>query len=65
MKQTIKKSNIKLTKTYTGKLPDSFGFNGKGGSYIRRDREAIIAEQKRNGLTPISFNPETGEIKYL
>ncbi len=65
MKQAIRKSKIKVTKTYTGKLPDSFGFNGKGGSYIRRDREAIIAEQKSNGLTPISFNPETGEMKYL
>ncbi len=65
MKQAIKKSNIKLSKTHTGKLADSFGFDGRGGSYIRRDSDAILQEQKSNGLAPMSFNPVTGELKQL
>ena len=65
MKQAIRKSNIKLAKTHTGKLADSFGFDGRGDSYIRRDSDAILQEQKANGLAPISFDPATGKIKQL
>lgn len=62
MKQAIRKSNIVITKTYTGQIPSDTGFNGKGGSYIR-DAKKVLKEQKRSGLQPLSFNPETGEIK--
>ncbi len=56
---------MKNSKTKTGKISSSVGFNSNGGSVIRRDQKAIIKEQKRNGLAPISFDPATGVIKYL
>lgn len=64
MKQAIRKSNIVITETYTGQIPSDTGFNGKGGSYIRSSKK-VLKEQKKNGLQPLSFDPETGEIKYL
>lgn len=62
MRELNKKSSIKISKTYTGQIPSDTGFNGKGDSYIR-DGKKVLKEQKRNGLQPLSFNPETGEIK--
>lgn len=56
---------MKNQKTQTGKIANSVGFNSNGGSSIRKDQKAIIREQKRNGLTPISFDPSTGVMKYL
>lgn len=64
MRELNKKSSIKISKTYTGQIPADTGFNGKGGSYIRNAKK-VLKEQKKNGLQPISFNPETGEMKYL
>ena len=53
MKQAIKESTIRISKTDCAKLPDSVGFHAGGDSHIRRDEEAIIKEQKSNGLKPI------------
>ena len=63
MKQAIKKSNIRISKTDCAKLPDSVGFHSGGDSSIRRDSEAIVSEQKSNGLKP--FNIVNGKVKEL
>lgn len=43
-------SKIKVSKTVTGKLPDSFGFDGRGGGVIRSLTRAELMQQKRLGL---------------
>ena len=63
MKQAIKESTIRISKTDCAKLPDSVGFHAGGDSHIRRDEKAIIKEQKSNGLKP--FRVVNGKIKEL
>lgn len=63
MKQAIRKSNIRIKKTDTAKIPDNVGFSSGGDSFIRRDEVVIIKEQKSNGLTP--FRVIDGKVVNL
>lgn len=46
-KNALTKASTRNVETNTGKLPDNFGFDGRGGGFIRTLTAAEVKQQRR------------------